>query len=166
MISFDTDGGRFSLRAAGIAIQDGHVLIHRAEADDFWALPGGRAELREAGHETLMREMLEETGLAVNVGRLVWIIENFFHYRGVAFHELGLYFEMTIPSAPSPRDSITFEGDENGAPLEFRWAPLTDLRSFPMQPAFLTEGLLNLPPTTERIVWADLQRSQPPHKYR
>ncbi len=74
-----------------------------------------------------------------------------------------MYFEMTIPSAPSPRETLTFEGDENGDPLEFRWVPLTDLPRFPIQPAFLAKGLLTLPPATERVVWTDLQRSQPPH---
>lgn len=160
MITFETGAGRFTYRVAGIAIKDGHVLIHKAPTDDFWALPGGRADLMEAAHETLMREMIEETGFTVHVGRLIWIIENFYHHRGTAHHELGLYFEMSIPLAPSLSETITFEGDENGDPLEFRWVPLAELPNFRLQPAFLVKGLLKLPPATERLVWTDLQRSQ------
>jgi 8-oxo-dGTP pyrophosphatase MutT (NUDIX family) len=60
MITFARENVWFALRVAGVAIHDGHVLLHRAECDDFWALPGGRAELLEPAAESLIREMQEE----------------------------------------------------------------------------------------------------------
>ena len=47
MITYLEGGRRFNLRVAGVAIHKEQVLLHRAESDDFWALPGGRAEMME-----------------------------------------------------------------------------------------------------------------------
>jgi len=51
MICFDTEHGRFNFRSVAIIIHDAHVLIHRAVADEFWALPGGRVEFFETSGE-------------------------------------------------------------------------------------------------------------------
>jgi len=37
----------------------------------LWSIPGGRIEPGETDTEALVREMFEETGLAVKVGRLI-----------------------------------------------------------------------------------------------
>lgn len=88
MISFTVDGVRFNLRAAAVIIDEGHVLLHRASDDDFWAPPGGRVEAGEASAEAVVRELIEEMGPAVdaNVGRLVWVIESFYRRGGTRFH--------------------------------------------------------------------------------
>jgi ADP-ribose pyrophosphatase YjhB (NUDIX family) len=67
MINFDIGLVRFHCRAAAIALHDGHVLLRRAEMDDFWALPGGHCEVLEPSHDTLTREMREELGVSVTV---------------------------------------------------------------------------------------------------
>ena len=53
MITFDEDHIRFTNRVVGITCDRGRVLLHRVVTDDFWALPGGRAELLEPAAETL-----------------------------------------------------------------------------------------------------------------
>jgi ADP-ribose pyrophosphatase YjhB (NUDIX family) len=40
-----------------------------------WTLPGGRAELGELLVDALVREVMEETGLEVDVGRLAYVVE-------------------------------------------------------------------------------------------
>jgi 8-oxo-dGTP pyrophosphatase MutT (NUDIX family) len=72
MIVLDQGGARFNYRIVGVAIDGVRVLLHRAEQDDFWILPGGRAELLEPATTTLRREMAEELGVAGEVGRLLW----------------------------------------------------------------------------------------------
>ncbi len=49
------------------------LLIKRGHAPDagLWSLPGGRIEPGETDAEALVREMLEETGLTVEPGRLL-----------------------------------------------------------------------------------------------
>jgi 8-oxo-dGTP diphosphatase len=50
------------------ALADGRVLLCRNHRGD-WELPGGRPEPDESDQECLIRELWEETGLAVRVGR-------------------------------------------------------------------------------------------------
>ena len=90
---------RFNYRIAGLGFRDGHVLVHRATHESFWTFPGGRAEIGETSEETLQREMVEELGAEVEVGRLLWVVENFFDFEKRHWHELGFYYLMTVPES-------------------------------------------------------------------
>ncbi len=155
MITFKEGNVQFSFRVAGVAIEDSSVLLHRFETDDFWALPGGRVELMETARDTLRREMQEEIGLDVHVGRLLWVVENFFKYQGIFFHELGLYFQMTLPDGSGPLVRETFDGREERLRLIFRWLPLGEVPEAPLYPSFLCSSLLALPETTQHVVHID-----------
>src|SRR5690606_33744841 len=97
----------FQMRVAGLGFCDGHLLVHRAVHETFWTLPGGRAEFGEDSAQTLRREMMEELGVEVTVGRLLWVVENFFSYEGSDWHELGFYYLMELPGQfPFDREDI------------------------------------------------------------
>jgi ADP-ribose pyrophosphatase YjhB (NUDIX family) len=157
MISFDGEGGRFNYRVAGIVIEDSRVLLSRADWEDFWYLPGGRVEMREEARESLSREMGEELGTTVEIGRLVWVLENFFEFDGTPFHEIGLYFDVLLPDAPAATGAEEFERDDEGTRLIFRWVPVDKLDEVRLLPAFLVEGLRDIPVKTEHVVWRDDQ---------
>ena len=61
------------------ADENGRVLFvkHRYEEEgrDIWMLPGGAIEEGETSSDAVIREVLEETGLIVSVGRLLWHVE-------------------------------------------------------------------------------------------
>ena len=158
MLIIRQDSLRFVYRVAGVAVHAGRVLLHRAEDDDFWALPGGRGEMLEPSTETLRREMGEETGLAVTVDRLLWVVENFFDYGKKTYHELGLYFLMTFtPDSPVWTYGQSFEGQElfpDGRVLKliYQWWPLADLDTITVYPSFLPGGLRQLPATIQHII--------------
>src|SRR5689334_5027378 len=63
----------FRVAVFGIIIEEGRVLLCRRRDIGWWNLPGGGMELGETVDEALRREMLEETGLDVEVGRLVGV---------------------------------------------------------------------------------------------
>jgi ADP-ribose pyrophosphatase YjhB (NUDIX family) len=64
---------QFRIGVFGVIIEDGNVLLGLRRDVDWWNLPGGGMELGETVDEALRREVLEETGLAVRVGRLVGV---------------------------------------------------------------------------------------------
>jgi 8-oxo-dGTP diphosphatase len=62
----------------GIVVADGRLLLVRRgqePARGSWSVPGGRVEPGEADDAATAREVLEETGLRVEVGRLVGTVE-------------------------------------------------------------------------------------------
>ena len=156
MITFEEGQVRFVYRAVGVVLDNGRVLLHRAERDDFWSLPGGRVESLETAASALRREMWEELGVEIYVERLIWVVENFFEHAGTPYHELGLYFLMTAPGdSPLYHQSGPFVGDEENIKLLFQWHPLADLDRLPLYPTFLRKALRAIPAVTEYIVHTD-----------
>jgi ADP-ribose pyrophosphatase YjhB (NUDIX family) len=156
MVTFDDGGRRFTVRVAGVAIRERHLLVHRAEADDFWVLPGGRMELGEPTTTTMAREMIEELGVEPVIGELLWTAENFFELSDKACHELAFYYAMELPSAfPFAREGIVHRIEDGGAMLEFRWVELRRdvLADLPLLPAFLQHRLCEQSAATRHLVW-------------
>ncbi len=160
MISLDIAGARFNLRAAGVCVQDGFVLLHRAEIDDWFSLPGGRVEIGESTADALQRELLEELGpeAGAQVGPLLWIIENHFTLEGKPQHEIGFYYQFTLGAASPWRDRERIHrGHEGHLTLFFQWFPLDALDSLPLPlyPSLLRRALRDLPATPQHIIHRD-----------
>ena len=88
------------------------ILLTKRGDNGRWCLPGGQLDSGETVSETCIREVLEETGLAVEVERLIAVYSNpdmllFYdedhQYQVISFHfeaivtggELGLSDETT-----------------------------------------------------------------------
>ncbi|MDX3929145.1 MAG: NUDIX hydrolase [Shinella sp.] len=158
MIKIDARPRRFNYRIAGLGFRDGHVLVHRATHEAFWSFPGGRAEIGETSAETLRREMVEELGVEVAVGRLLWVVENFFHYEKRDYHELGFYYLMDIPeSFPFHPNAIVHRMEDGKNDLEFKWVSATvpALTALDIPPYFIKDRIESLPIATEHLVWHD-----------
>lgn len=153
MITFKPGEIRFTYRVGGILIQNEHVLYQVASGEDFFFLPGGRAELGETASATLLREMQEELGVLMNIERLLYVVENFFADANDSWHEIGFYFLMTAPA-----DSYLNQGldtimhvDEAGNHLRFDWLPIAQLETFPIYPPFFRKALQDIPECTVHI---------------
>jgi ADP-ribose pyrophosphatase YjhB (NUDIX family) len=167
IVSFGSEGRTFNFRAAAVILDTSaapsrstRVLLHHADFEDFWSLPGGRVEMLEAAREGLRREMLEELGEEVEIGRLVWVAENFFQFRSLDFHELGMYFEVTLANGSqlSGREDEWWAEEDNGVKICFRWFDLDETPDLPILPAFLRQGLTTMPETPEHVVYRDPTR--------
>jgi len=71
--------------AAVIRNDDGAVLLQRRSDNGLWGLPGGGVEIGESVSAAIVREVREETGLIVDVDRLVGVYSDpsfqVFRYR-------------------------------------------------------------------------------------
>jgi ADP-ribose pyrophosphatase YjhB (NUDIX family) len=158
MTRFDQGVNCFNYCVVGVAVHENTVLLHRAEDDNFWAFPGGRAELGESAAQTLKREMREEIDEEVEVVRLLWFVENFFTHADKRCHEISLYFLMRLPTTckylvqPGP-----FPGAEEGAKLIFQWFPSQPevLSRLPLLPAFLQTAVQKLPESVQHVVYQE-----------
>lgn len=95
----------------GVVIHDGRVLLLLNERDE-WDLPGGRPDSGEDHRAALAREVLEETGLAVDVGALV--DEHLFEVLPRRFVRIVAYVctlatEGTIALSPEHREACWVE---------------------------------------------------------
>ncbi|MCC7421438.1 MAG: NUDIX hydrolase [Planctomycetaceae bacterium] len=158
MLCFDETPRRFQYRIVAVALHEGRVLLHRGDDDEFWSLPGGRAEQGETSEETLVREMREELATEVSLVRPLWFVENFFAYQHRAVHEIALYFLVQLHrDFPHFAPDATFRCAQPSEPFTFRWFP-TDretLAGLPLLPSFLQEELSRLPERLEHRVHRD-----------
>lgn len=105
------------------------LLIRRANepGKGLWSIPGGLVEVGEKIRDAVKREVEEETGLRVEVGRLIDVLENIVYDENgrVKFHYVLIDFEAEpigddIELRPSPEV------------LEARWFTIEEMRDLPI----------------------------------
>ncbi|WP_431906228.1 NUDIX hydrolase [Amycolatopsis thermoflava] len=106
------------------------LLIHKVD-NDLWALPGGGHDIGETITETAVREVREETGIDVEVVRLVGTYTNPKHVMayddGEVRQQFSLCFEATVVGG-EPRE----DGVETKA---VRWVDPSEIESLNMHPS-------------------------------
>lgn len=113
--------------ARGILVRDGKVLLCRAKGAQTTYLPGGHIEFGETGREALAREMKEETGLDVTVGRFRGVVENRFRQHGRPHAEINLVYDLDADC------DAAVESREGW--ISFEWRPLADLSGSGLLPS-------------------------------
>ncbi len=119
----------------GAVVRDAHgrwLLVRRGTEPGRgqWSVPGGRVEAGELPTRAVAREVLEETGVVVRVGRIVGVVER----AGPG----GVSYEITdFLCTPDPVDrvSVPVAGDDAD---EARWVPGDEMESYD-----LVAGLLD-----------------------
>ena len=89
-------GNRLRLRVCGLYCEGDRLLMvrHRGigPTDTFWCPPGGGAQFGEAAPAALIREFAEETGLAVEIGDMLFVNE----FMQPPLHALELFFAVRV----------------------------------------------------------------------
>ena len=67
----------FNVRVTGVLIEDNKILLVKQKVNDKrnWSLPGGKLEQGETLEQGIIREMKEETGLDVEIIRLLYLCD-------------------------------------------------------------------------------------------
>ena len=121
----------------GVAVvQDDHVLLvrrGREPGSGLWAVPGGKPRYGEALRVAAAREVLEETGLVVDVVEVIWAGDAIGPGDPPAFHYALVDFLGTVVSG-TPR-----AGDDAD---EVAWVPIDETGALPLTPTM--PGLLDV----------------------
>jgi 8-oxo-dGTP diphosphatase len=121
--------------AARILLTDaaGRVLLFRFTADDrppFWCTPGGAVDPGESYEQAAARELIEETGLALNPGpQVAQRTADFLTLEGVEVTADERYFRVTTDMIDI--DTTGHTALERRVMREWRWFERTDLAAHP-----------------------------------
>ncbi len=112
--------------AYAVIVDAGKILLLTMRASGKYHLPGGGIHPGERIEETLRREAGEETGIEIEVGRLLHFEEAFFYYdpSDRAYHGLHFYYGCRAKTFDLLRDEQVKDGSA-GQP---RWVDIKSLR--------------------------------------
>jgi 8-oxo-dGTP pyrophosphatase MutT (NUDIX family) len=114
--------------ASAVVINDaGDILLQRRTDNDLWALPGGTMDVGERIAETAVREVKEETGLTVEVSRIVGIYSDPAHV--IAYTDGEVRQEFNICFAAKLVGGELSKSDES---TEIRWVDPGAVHDLPM----------------------------------
>lgn len=110
----------------------------------FFRPIGGRIEFGERGHETIVREVMEEIKVDVTDIRYIGTLENIFVHEGEPGHEIVLLYDGHFVDDHMNDDSIIVQGEDDGELLyEAMWKPIDFFREAEAPPLY-PDGLLEL----------------------
>ena len=113
-VEYDGSPVSWRVSAYGVIVHDNQVLVMQDKNNYLYTVPGGGIELNETVEDGLAREMQEEMGATVSVGKLLHSNEDwFFHAQEHKYyHALLLFYEASLTSElGTPSDSkVTFSG--------------------------------------------------------
>ncbi len=113
-------------------IYQGKVLLLRESSKytdgvhaGSYDLPGGRVTPWEHFDESLLREVREEAGISVEIGRSFFVNESWPVVRGEQWQIIRMFFECFADS-----DEVVLSGDHS----ESIWIDPADFRQYPIIP--------------------------------
>jgi 8-oxo-dGTP pyrophosphatase MutT (NUDIX family) len=102
----------------------------RPAADPWWEVPGGGLKPGEDAAATVVREVAEETGLAIRrdqVGPPLWHRETTFSWCGRSYHQRETLHVVRLDTAEVPAGQSRPTVAEQDAFLGMRWWTVDDL---------------------------------------
>ena len=128
------------LLARAVIEHEDHFLLARAHGTSNSFLPGGHIEYGEGIPNCLRRELLEECGLNVNVGRFLGIVEHgWADAHGRRQVEINHLFLVSSPALTRDQSVASIEAD-----LSFEWVHVSQLEVKALKPPPLIDLLTRM----------------------
>lgn len=143
--------------ARGVMVHEGKVLLCQNRKQGHCFLPGGHVDFNEPTSTALLREVREELGIELNLGRFLGVFESAFDQlrkKGQGsrrHHEINLVFEL-LPLNASAFNPATLISQEDH--IQFIWTAIDSLGA--------PGGVMVLPQGIEAIIRLANQPSKEP----
>lgn len=128
---------RVSSRA--IIINEDKILLNCFGNGLYYNFPGGGIEENETAKQAVVREVMEESGLTVDVGELVFSLE--YEPKSCKYcfgdaHHISFFFRCYINKNVSPQmpSHTDINPDDPFITSEAKWISLSDLNKIPVVP--------------------------------
>ncbi|GAA3144696.1 NUDIX domain-containing protein [Streptomyces rectiviolaceus] len=105
------------------------LLIHKTD-NDLWALPGGGHDIGERVGDTVVREVLEETGITVEIDSIVGLYTDPQHVLAYDDGEVRQQFSICFRAHPTGGSLRTSSESK-----EVRWVDPADLDDLDIHPS-------------------------------
>lgn len=130
-----------SIAARAIIIENGKLLVMRRNkyGSEYYTLVGGRVNDSETPDQALVREVQEETGMAVVAARLVYMEEH-----AAPYNSQYIYLCEVAPHAPIGLEFSSEEANMNSYGMNMHeptWVPLKSFEHLPFRTPQLHEAI-------------------------
>lgn len=154
------ENGILNIRVGAIIIKDDRVLMVGNEKAGYLYSIGGRIKFGETMEEAIVREVLEETGIKMEIDRLGFVQESYFYGKspsnlGKLVYQISFYFYMKTPDDFVLNEDIVME-DNNEEHLI--WSSLDE--DFVIHPEFFKTELKNPSQHIKRFVTDERQKDK------
>ena len=126
-------------RAAALIIKEGGLLLvyRKNKGDEYYVLPGGGVKPGETPAQAVVREMKEEAGVDIQVGKLLW--ERLDEKMGQ--HQYYFRVEIVGEEQPTWREEYKQKTDNE---YRFEWVFLGELSKITLHPQEVKPLLMTL----------------------
>ncbi len=145
--------------ARALVVRDGRLLAitMRDRDGEFFILPGGGQRHGETLAETLRRETLEEIGVALEPGPVLYVREYIGENHAFAkehhhFHQVEVVFRCELPLGAKVGAGVEQDRRQVGV----TWLELAKLGEVRFFPAFLKKCVRDGDLVVGRVYWGDL----------
>jgi 8-oxo-dGTP diphosphatase len=148
---------RHRVRVAALIVAADHILlvqhVHPETGDEWWVPPGGGMEDGDNSlFDCARRETFEETGLHVDLGRIVYIHEFLDTINDT--YKLEIFLSSSDHAGELTTKHVKGAGPDEHFIKDARWVHKDDLQNLVVYPEILRDGF-----------WEDVARGFPHTRY-